>query len=131
MDGRRGVWLAVAASLLPFAYRAGEYALVGSIVPLLVLVAATFVLAGGWALDGAWERRAVRLWTAGMVLWGVARLGLLAVVKLADPPGLGAQMHADLDVTFALVSTAYVVAGILLWRGAAAMRTGRGGGSLS
>lgn len=109
-------WLVplVALSFVPFLWKAVEYALIGSHLPAAAFVVLASLTAAGIAAGGVWRRRAVRTWCAAMILWGAARLGLEALIIAADLNE--AHLLAQLSVMFNVVSVAYILAGIALWR---------------
>ncbi len=67
-------------TFLPFVWKAGTYALIGSYVPLFVLLFLGAIAAAGLALGRSWAKWGVRIWCAAMIGWGVMRLLLLVLV---------------------------------------------------
>lgn len=112
----RSSWLvpAVVLTFLPFLWKAVEYALIGSYIPLSAFLVLASINAAGVYVGGAWLRRAIRIWCAAMVMWGFARIILEVLIVAADLSE--AHLRAQLNVMFNAVSIGYVLAGIALWR---------------
>lgn len=110
-------WI-VALSFVPFAVKAVDYLLIGSLVPLLVLVLLAVLVAVGWRFGGAAQRRALRTWAVAMVLWALARLGLLAMFELTGITE--AAIEASFGTGYVLVSLAFLALGVTFYRAAPA-----------
>lgn len=76
--------VALAFSLLAWAWRGIDYALIGSIGPLVLAIAATALLWIGWVRGGNWWSRSLRIWGAILLLIGLAR-AVLAIGLVLDP----------------------------------------------
>lgn len=102
------------ATLLPFLWKAVSYALLGSNLPLATFAALALIVGIGLRVGDSWKRRALRAWSAAAILWGVARLVLMVSFVAADLSE--AHLQAQVNMMSILLSMAYVVAGVMLWR---------------
>lgn len=102
------------ATLLPFLWKAVSYALLGSNLPLATFAALALIVGVGLRVGGSWRRRALRVWSAAAILWGAARLVLLVSFVAADLSE--AHLRSQVNLMSILLSVAYVVAGVMLWR---------------
>ncbi|NNC46852.1 MAG: hypothetical protein HKO13_00260 [Sphingomonas sp.] len=76
--------VALALSLAAWAWRGIDYALIGSIGPLILALAAIALLWIGWIRGNRWWTRSVRIWGAILLLIGLAR-AVLAIGLVLDP----------------------------------------------
>ncbi len=113
-------WI-VALSFVPFAVSAVIYLRIGSYVPLLVLALLASTVTVGWRIGGAAQRRTVRTWAVAMILWSLARMGLLAMFQLTGITE--AAIEANFGTGYVLVSLAFLALGVTFYRAAAAPST--------
>ena len=104
----------LAATLLPFLWKAGGYALLGSMLPLGTFVVLASIVGVGLFVGGSWRRGALRTWAAAAILWGAARLVLQTLIVAADLSE--AHLQSQVNVMSSLLSVGYIVAGVVLWR---------------
>ncbi len=99
-------------TLALWAWRAVDYALIGSLAPLGILAFGAVTLGLGALAKGRWWRSAVRIWGTMMLLAGLARAGLS--IALAFDPSV--SIHAsEAQTAFYHAATAlHLVAGIWL-----------------
>lgn len=115
-EHRRSDWLvpAVVLTLLPFLWKAVEYALLGSYIPLGAFLVLASINAAGIYCGGSWLRRAIRTWCAAMIMWGLARIILEVLIVATDLSE--AHLQSQVNVIFNALSMGYIMAGIAIWR---------------
>ena len=104
----------VVASFLPWLVRVADYATLGSFLPLLIL--SPFSLAVGWGLSkgGRPEALAVKAWGAFLILWAIARLGMMTLLLFL--PVAEAHILAQLTLGYVIWSLMNLALGIFFWR---------------
>ena len=108
------VRLMLILTFLPFLWKAGGYALLGSYLPLVVFLLFATIVAAGLSAGPAWARRVVRTWCVAMVVWAMTRLVVILMVRVADLND--AHLRSQLNVPFVLASLVYIAVGIVLYR---------------
>lgn len=104
----------LAATLLPFLWKAVGYVLLGSMLPLGTFVVLASIVGVGLFDGGSWRRGALQAWGAAAILWGTARLALQVLIVAADLSE--AHLQSQVNVMSSLLSLGYIVARVALWR---------------
>lgn len=104
----------LALTLAAFLARGVLYLFIGSWLPAVFAAAVTLAILGAHAVGPGTGRLAVRLWGGLLILYGVGRIGLAALLFFA-PVG---SPHAleNTGLIFVLVSALYLAAGVVLVR---------------
>lgn len=102
------------ASFVPTALKAGTYVTLGSYVPLILFMILAAVASWGVQRGDRAERLAVRLWASAMILWGLARLVLIALFAVTDVSE--AHVEGQFTLVYVLWSLLYLVVGVVLFR---------------
>ncbi len=110
--------LVVALSFVPFLVKAIDYLLIGAYVPIAVFATLAVLVARGFWRGNASRRRAIRVWAVAIILWALARLGILVLFALTSVSE--AAIEASFNLGFVLVSLAFLVLGFQFFRAAAA-----------
>ena len=109
------IWLGlVVLSFLPLLFKGLVYALLESYLPIaLFFVFGVFV---AWGINkgaraGLW---AVRTWAFALILWGLARLGVMGLFLFFEIEET--HIEAQMTLWYVLLSLAYIILGFYLWR---------------
>lgn len=110
----KGWTLLIALSFVPLLVKAGSYVMIGSYVPLLVFC--FFGALVGWGMrNGAKaERRALRAWAVAIILWGLARFGVMGLFLFTSVAE--AHIESQLTARYVLVSLGHLMLGVYLVR---------------
>ena len=112
---KQPAFILLAFSVLAWLWRGVDYALIGSIAPLVFILVILALLALGWARGGKWWSRTVRLWGLLLFLLGIARVVL--AVGLTLKPSMSMHGVEALTLPYHAMSLFHLVAGAwLLWR---------------
>lgn len=108
-------WLALALSLGFFLVKGVRYALIGSLVPLILIMTVLTILALTSQRSPKWFRRSLRYWGILLILWAVGRLLVEVLFKLT-PNITEAHIREQFTILQKLVSILFLVIGIHLTR---------------
>ncbi len=112
----RRLELVTLLSFVPFAVKAAGYLPLGSFVPAIVWLALAGLVVSGFRHGEPRRGRAVRIWSASLVLWACLRLGLIVLFALA--PLREAHVESQFTATYVAWSLLHLAAGVYLWRSA-------------
>ncbi|MCB1552844.1 MAG: hypothetical protein KDJ14_03465 [Xanthomonadales bacterium] len=105
--------LVLLGTLLPLGYKAFDYALIGSIVPLLCWVLGVSLVFGALrAKSLRWRRRCVATWAVLLMLWAIARLVVFVLHLTLGIPE--AHVAGQMNAFYLAVSLAHLIVAIWL-----------------
>ena len=108
--------LILGLSFLPLAVKAVDYAWIGGYVPLLVFLFFFGLIVAGRLRGGRAIAVTVKIWAIVLILWGVARLALLVMARLASLDE--AYLLAQFTPWYVVLSLGHVALGVMLFRAA-------------
>jgi hypothetical protein len=117
----------VFSSFIPLLIKTIGYVTIGSYLPLIVFCLFAVLVVAGIRRGLLAEARMVRLWAAGMILWGLVRLGLFLLHVVFKIPE--AHIAQQFTISYVLLSLIHVLGGWYLMRGYAFPRRARDLGS--
>jgi hypothetical protein len=104
--------LVLAVSLAAFAVRAAIYGVLGSFLPLAIILIVIALLLAARLSGRRAGRIAVRGWGVTLAIYGVLRLGLAGLLLVA--PVSSPHAIANTGPVFMLISALYLAAGVYL-----------------
>jgi len=107
--------LSLGLSLIFFIYKGVLYALIGSFVPLLVILIIIGLILFSLKKSPRALIRSIGLWSALIILWSTIRL-LLTIVNLFVKPVPEGHIDGQLGPMSILLSVAFLFAGIYIWK---------------
>lgn len=103
----------LAASLLPLGLKAIDYALIGSLLPLLCWALGIGLVVGALAGRGPLVRRNCTVaWAIALLLWAVARLVVFTLHLALGIPE--AHVDGQMNATYLLISLLHLIAAVWL-----------------
>lgn len=117
--------LVLVLTLAAFLARGILYVSIGSVWPLIFVLAVMLSLLGTRIVGRKAGHIAVRVWGVVLVVYGVFRLGLAALLYFVPISSPHAMAHTG--VIFAIVSALYLLAGLYLvasWRDGFSLKSG-------
>ena len=112
----KGHWLystILSLTLLFFLYKGITYAVIGSFIPLLLIVLILGLLFFGFVKSPKALRRVIGIWAALVILWSVVRL-LLSIINLFVKQIPEGHVDAQLGLYGAILSMLFLFAGIYI-----------------
>ncbi len=106
--------LAVALSFIPLLVKAIDYALLGSLVPMLVLVLFVALVTLGLRGSSKAASRAIAVWASALILWGLIRLGLIGLFTWTSVHE--AHVQGQFTIGYVLISLGNAALGVYLFR---------------
>ncbi len=122
IDGSTVASWALALSFVPLLVKAIDYALLGSLVPLLVLGLFVGLVTLGLCGSSKAANRAVAIWASALILWGLVRLGVIGLFAWA--PVSEAHVEGQFTIGYVLISVGIAALGAYLLRSRQRMSEG-------
>lgn len=106
--------LSLSLTLIFFIYKGVLYALIGSFVPLLIILTILALILFSLKKSPKAYKRSVGLWSALIILWSTVRLLLSATNEFIKPIPEG-HIDGQLGLLSVLLSITFLCAGIYMW----------------
>lgn len=103
-------------SLLVFLGKGIQYALIGSLSPLVVSLLVTAIVPVSIYIGNRIGKVALRLWAAGLIIWGLTRM-ILSLSLIVFPRAMTENhVYEQFNWLGNLLSVGVLLAGIFFWR---------------
>jgi cell division protein FtsX len=107
--------LSLAMTLIFFMYKGILYALIGSFVPLLIILTILGLILFSLKKSPKSFKRSIGLWSSLVILWSTVRLLLSATNEFIKPIPEG-HIDGQLGSMSVLLSMIFLCAGIYMWK---------------
>lgn len=107
--------LSLGLTLIFFIYKGVLYALIGSFVPLLIILTILTLILFSLKKSARAFKKSIGLWSSLIIIWSTVRLLLSATNEFVKPIPEG-HIDGQLGLLSVLLSITFLCAGIYMWR---------------